>query len=137
MSNTAPTWRLALADYIQREAKPIEKYGHQPRLYALTQQIGHGLTYDDDIVYTAAFLHDLGVFTGHRPEDPELLARWNHVPYTLNRTAAILESIGFPSSKIEAVLECILHHQAHDLPATLESTILRDADILEQLGDIG
>jgi uncharacterized protein len=136
-TTTSTTWRLALAAYIREQAKPPEKFGHQPRLYALTQQIGHGLTYDDDIVYAAAFLHDLGVFTGHRPEDPAVLATWNHVPYTLNRTAAILESIGFPSSKIEAVLECILHHQAHDLPASLESTILRDADLLEQLGAIG
>ncbi len=137
MMDTQPTWRPTLAAYIREQAKPPEKFGHQPRLYALTQQIGHTLTYDDDIVYAAAFLHDLGVFIGHRPEDPAILARWNHVPYTLDRTPAILESIGFPSSKTEGVLECILHHQPHDTPETLESTILRDADILEQLGAIG
>ena len=30
-------WRPALAAYIQLEALPAEKYGHQRRLYALTQ----------------------------------------------------------------------------------------------------
>ncbi len=58
-------WRVALAEYIAREAKPVEKYGHQPRLYALTQQIGSGLSYDDDVVYAAAWTHDIGVFMVH------------------------------------------------------------------------
>jgi uncharacterized protein len=137
MIEPQPAWRTALAAYIREQARPPEKFGHQPRLYALTQQIGQGSLYDDDIVYAAAFLHDLGVFTGHRPEEPELLVRWNHIPYTLSRAATILESIGFPDAKVESVLECILHHQHHDQPQTLESTILRDADILEQLGAIG
>jgi uncharacterized protein len=44
---------------------------------------------------------------------------------------------GFPSEKIPAVLDAIRTHQPHDDPQTLEATILRDADILEQLGTIG
>jgi len=134
-------FRTQLDSYLQQQAMPAFKYGHQPRLYALTQQVAALIKpaprYDDDVVYAAAWLHDLGVFLGHRPEDPELLARWNHVSYTLARTPAILESIGFPSEKIPAVLECIAHHQPHDRPETLESTILRDAEILEQFGAIG
>jgi uncharacterized protein len=130
-------WREALAAYIEREAKPVEKFGHQPRLYALAQRVGEGQAYDEDIVCAAAWLHDLGVFTGHRPEDPALLARWNHVLYTVEKTPAILQSIGFPESKVDAVVECIRNHQPHDTPETIESTILRDADILEQLGAIG
>jgi uncharacterized protein len=130
-------WRVALAEYIANEARPVEKYGHQPRLYALTLKIGEGVTYDDDIVYAAAWLHDLGVFTGHRPEDPEALARWDHVVYTIERTPEILKSFSFPGSKIAAVLECIRNHQPRDTPESIESTILRDADILEQLGAIG
>ena len=130
-------WRDALAEYIWSEARPREKYGHQPRLYALTLKIGEGLAYDDDIVYAAAWLHDLGVFTGHRPEDPDALAHWDHVIYTVERTPALLKSFGFPEEKIDGVIECIRNHQPRDTPETIESTILRDADILEQLGAIG
>jgi uncharacterized protein len=130
-------FRQALADYIAHQARPIEKYGHQPRLYALAVEIGQGLEYDDDVVYAAAWLHDLGVFTGHRPEDPEALARWDHVPYTLDRTPDILAKAGFPVEKIPAVLEVIRTHQPFDDPICLEGVILRDADILEQLGAIG
>lgn len=131
------SWRAALADYIRQEAQPVEKYGHQPRLYALTREIGSGLQYDDDVVYAAAWLHDLGVFAGHRPEHPEELARWDHVTYTLERAPDLLAGLGFPAGKVDAVLECIRNHQPADEPESAESTILRDADMLEQLGAVG
>jgi uncharacterized protein len=134
-------FRDQLEQYLRREAAPEHKYSHQPRLYALTQQIAVNtnptLTYDDDIVYAAAFLHDLGVFIGHRPENPEQLKQWDHVTYTCDRAPELLSSFGFPPEKIEAVLTCIREHQPQDAPQSFEATLLRDADILEQLGAIG
>jgi len=129
-------WRTALYHFIEREAQPREKFGHQPRLYALTQQIGQGLAYDDDIVYAAVYLHDLGVFTGHRPEDPDLLSNWDNTAYAIAQTPKILTDLGFPSEKIPAVQAAIATHQPHHTPESIEATILRDADILEQLGAI-
>ena len=130
-------WRTLLEEYVKGEALPVEKYGHQPRLYALTLKVGAGLAYDDDVVCAAAWLHDLGVFVGHRPEDLEALARWDHVAYALEKVPGILAECGFDLAKVPAVLECIRNHQPKDEPLTTESTILRDADILEQLGAIG
>jgi uncharacterized protein len=127
----------ALADYIELQAKPREKFGHQPRLYALTQQIGRGMEYDDDVVYAAVWLHDLGVFTGHRPEDLQELKRWNNTQYAMEKTPGILQGMGFPVDKIPAVVEAIRTHQPAYEPQSLEGTILRDADILEQLGAVG
>ena len=137
MTSPDQGWRVSLFEYVSREAKPQEKFGHQPRLYALTQKIGKDLAYDDDVVYAAAYLHDLGVFIDHRPEDPEALARWDHVAYATERVPAILNRAGFPDAKVDAVLECIRNHQPKDEPGTIESAILRDADMLEQLGAIG
>jgi uncharacterized protein len=131
------SWRTALVEYIRREARPIDKFGHQPRLYALTRQIGEGMSYDDDVVFAAAWMHDLGVFAGHRPEEPAALAAWDNVVYALDRTPGILREFGFPEEKIPAVLEAIRTHQPHQQPESIEATILRDADILEQLGAIG
>ena len=82
-------------------------------------------------------MHDLGVFAGHRHADPAALARWNHVPYTVARSRELLAEWGFPAEKLDAVAEAIRTHQPQDRPATLEATILRDADILEQLGAVG
>ena len=131
------SWRETLAEYVQEQAKPVEKFGHQPRLYELTRRIGEGLTYDDDQVYAAAWLHDLGVFTGHRPEDLEQLAAWDSVAYALDRAPEVLRGFGFPEAKLAGALECIRTHQPQCEPATLEAMILRDADILEQLGAVG
>jgi uncharacterized protein len=134
---SSSSYRTYLDSLLQAQARPEDKYGHQPRLYALACVVGHGLSYDDDVIYAAAFLHDLGVFIGHRPEEPELLRKWNHVAYTLQKAPGILKDAGFPLEKISAVLEAIRTHQPHDSPGTQEAIILRDADILEQLGAIG
>ncbi|HEY0795879.1 MAG TPA: HD domain-containing protein [Acidisarcina sp.] len=131
------SYRTFLAEYIAREAKPSEKFGHQPRLYALTRLIGQGMEYDDDVVYAAAWLHDLGVFIGHRPEEPDLLSRWDHVRYTVQKVPAILAEAAFPAAKVPAVLDAIQTHQPKDSPMSIEAVILRDADILEQLGAVG
>ena len=139
MSSKDSLWRQKLTSYLQANAQPPHKFGHQPRLYALTQTIAANtpnFAYDDDVVFAAAYLHDLGVFLGHRPEDPHALVNWNHVAYACGRAPTLLEQIGFPMDKLERVLEAIREHQPHNDPQSPESTLLRDADILEQLGAI-
>lgn len=130
-------WRERLEAYIRTHALPVDKYGHQPRLYALTRQIGAGLDYDDDVVFAAVWLHDLGVFIGHRPEDPAALAGWDNVQYAVRVSPALLAQFEFPAEKVAPVLDAIRTHQPHLEPHSLEAAILRDADILEQLGAIG
>ncbi len=136
MPSEAP-FRTAIQDFIEAHAKPVEKYSHQPRLYALSQQIGKGLAYDDDVVFAAAWLHDLGVFVGHRPEDPEQLAAWDSVGYACAKAPEVLKQCGFPVNKIEPTVEAIRTHQPGADPQSVEGTVLRDADILEQLGSVG
>jgi uncharacterized protein len=130
-------WRESVVEYIRAEAQPADKFGHQPRLYALACRVGEGVVFDDDVVLAAAWMHDLGVFLGHRPDDPDQLARWDHVSYTIARSRELLAGWGFPAEKLEAVAEAIRTHQPQDEPVTTEAILLRDADILEQLGVIG
>ena len=132
----AGAYREALREFIRREARPFDKFGHQPRLYALARQVGAGRDFDDDVVFAAVWLHDLGVFIGHRPEDPEALARWDSVAYAMEKAPAVLRTVEFPEEKIAAVVEAIRTHQPSGDPVTIEGTIVRDADILEQLGAI-
>jgi uncharacterized protein len=132
-----PAWRQSVMAYIRAEAQPKDKYGHQPRLYALASAIAKGMEYDDDVLFAAAWMHDLGVYIGHRPSNQAELERWNHVPYTIARTRELLAACGFPLQKLNGVTEAIRTHQPHDEPSTTEAIILRDADILEQLGAIG
>lgn len=130
-------WRSAVIDYIRAQARPADKFSHQARLYALASRVGEGFAYDDDVVFAAAWLHDLGVFIGHRPEDPAALAAWDNVGYAMRLAPELLRGFGFPEEKIPPVVEAIRTHLPAREPTTVEGTILRDADILEQLGATG
>ena len=135
-SMTQPIFRRAIEELIRIEARPVDKFSHQPRLYHLARRIAEGLVYDDDVLHAAAWLHDLGVFVGHSPEEPEALARWDCVAYAMAKAPEILDRCGFPAERIPAVVEAIRCHQPQCGPTTMEGTILRDADILEQLGAV-
>lgn len=103
-------YRGAIADYIRTQARPIDKFSHQPRLYQLAKHLGKDYPHDDDILYAAAWLHDLGVFIGHRPEDPTALASWDNVAYAAKQVPRLLQQFGFPTNKIPAVIEVIQTH---------------------------
>jgi uncharacterized protein len=134
---TDHNWRDSVVAYIRAEAAPADKFGHQPRLYALANRIAEGENCDDDVLFAAAWMHDLGVFLGHRPADPVELAGWDHVPYTIARSRELLTEWGFPAAKLDAVAEAIRTHQPKDEAVIPEAVVLRDADILEQLGAMG
>ncbi len=131
-----PGYRTAITDYISANAKPPDKFSHQARLFHLATQLAEGRPYDDDVLYAGAWMHDLGVFIGHRPEDPAALAAWDCVAYAMEKTPAILKQLGFPNEKIPAVVEIIRTHQPSAQPTCFEGVLLRDADILEQLGAV-
>lgn len=133
----APAYRQAIEEYVRREAIPVDKLSHMERLYALAVRLAADEPYDDDVLHAAAWLHDLGVFHGHRPEDPDALDRWDNVAYAMQRAPDVLASFDFPSSKIESVVEAIRTHLPDRAGVTREGMLLRDADILEQLGAIG
>ena len=137
-SNDARHWRSALVERIRVEAQPPEKFSHQSRLYLLSRTIANaeGQPVDDDVLFGAAWAHDLGVFLGHRPSEPEALKRWNSTDYTVAHAGALLAECGFPADKIAAAREVIRTHEPHGEPTTLEGIIVRDADLLEQLGAV-
>ncbi len=137
-SNNPQPWRDALVERIRKEAQPPEKFSHQARLYALAHDIAYasGSPVDDDVLFAAAWVHDLGVFLGHRPTVVEALKQWDSTAYTVAHLPAVLVDCGFPPDKIAAVAECVRTHEATGEPTTAEGIALRDADLLEQLGAI-
>lgn len=132
-----PSYRKAISDYVRAEANPPDKLSHQPRLYQLATQLAGQQPFDHDVLCAAAWLHDIGVFIGHRPEDPAALAKWDNVAYAIKEAPGLLQRFGFPVEKIPAVIEVIRTHLPSGQPTSFEGTLLRDADILEQLGAVG
>jgi uncharacterized protein len=130
-------YREAIVEYIRLNARPPDKFSHQARLYFLAKQIAAAVAHDEDVLYASAWLHDLGVFIGHRPEEPRALAAWDWIAYAMEKAPALLDEFGFPKAKIPSVLEAIRTHLPSAEPTTIEGSVLRDADILEQLGAVG
>ena len=56
--------------------------------------------------------------------------------YACRQAPQVLNRLGFPEAKIPAVVEAIRTHVPSGRPTTFEGTLLRDADLLEQLGAI-
>jgi uncharacterized protein len=117
-------------DYIRAQAKPPDKFSHQLRLYQLAKRLAEGQPYDDDVLYAAAWMHDLGVFIGRRPEDPAALAAWDHIAYAARQVPPLLKQFGFPEAKIAAALKPF--GPIRPRPRRPHLKARRDADILEQ-----
>ncbi len=129
-------FRHQIEQYIRGQALPPDKFSHQPRLYQLARRLAQRRPYDDAVLHAAAWMHDLGVFIGHRPASLAKLAKWDHVAYASREVPKLLRRFGFPREKIAAVVEAIRTHLPSARPTSFEGTLLREADILEQLGAI-
>ncbi|MFZ6646335.1 HD domain-containing protein [Undibacterium sp. TJN25] len=131
------TYRTEIENFIREAALPPDKFSHQPRLYTLACSLAPAQDYDDDVLHAAAWLHDMGVFIGHRPTEPAALAVWDNVKYAVEQVPVLLQRWDFPANKIPLVVQAIREHLPSGSPHSMEGKLLRDADILEQLGAVG
>lgn len=97
---------------------------------ALAEQ--EGIKIDTDILFAAAFLHDIGAIDPFRKKDVE------HSIRSIEIIEPLLQTYGFPMQKWPKVKAAILGHMYYaDLPTDQEAIILHDADALDFLGAIG
>lgn len=119
------------------------EHGH--RVYANAQEIMAVEGGDDDILFAASYLHDIGRNQCEPPPGdpthPKLYDDRYHPIVGAEIAKEVLEEISFPEEKIEAVLHAILSHETYvDKPmnrepqSSLEDYILSDADRLDALG---
>lgn len=106
---------------------------HGRRDYEMTLALARaeGLTVDDDALYAAAYLHDMGGIP------PYAVPGVDHGDRSIQLVDSILRDAGFPMQKSALVKEIIDHHQYYRPPDTLRVAVLfRDADILDFMGAI-
>jgi len=124
-----------------------EEYGgqwginHTRRLLELIAIIAEGMDYDREAIWLAAHLHDWGAYSAWAQKDVEHALRSRQVAEDFLTERNCQESLK------ALVLECIeLHHVGGNLRSgglqpgdnrSLESILLRDADILDFLGPVG
>ena len=91
-----------------------------------------GMKVDHDVLFAAAFLHDMGVFEPYAVEGAE------HSQTAADNIEAVLAPTGFPMAKIDAVKTVILAHMYYaNAPDDPTAQVHHDADTLDFLGTIG
>jgi HD superfamily phosphodiesterase len=130
----APPWRETVRSFAAAHFKhPAWGYSHCERDYALAREMAaeDHVAVDDDVLFAAAFLHDMAGFP------PWAEKGVDHA----DRAAAIVDSVlkdtGFPMAKIDAVRGTIRTHMYQRDPQGPEALYLHDADALDWLGAIG
>jgi hypothetical protein len=130
----ASNWRAGVRDLALKHFKnPAWGYSHNMRDYALARELAAAdhVALDDDVLYAAAYLHDLAAF---KPWENEKL---DHSDVAADLVDSILAGTGFPMAKIDAVRGAIRTHMYYRDPAGPEALYLHDADALDWLGAIG
>jgi uncharacterized protein len=142
IENVTADWELRLAERIYAVVAD-ESTGHDIyhclRVKALATRIAEGEGLDREILVATSYLHDIGrgrEFEGHG----------DHVAFGMAQAAEVLPEIGFPKSKVEAVVQCIEFHEEYawvkskkELPLSVRGEILgsQDADRLDAIGAVG
>ena len=109
-------------------------YPHVCRVIRLIEEIGVGLSYNQDVILYAAYLHDWGAFPRYRQAGIDHALRSMQIA-----ELEILPHTTLSEPHRQAVLDAIALHDYRDQrpAAAVESLLLREADILDMLGMIG
>lgn len=127
-------WRAAVHRFAEVNLKhPAWGLSHCVRDYELAQELAAAdqVTLDDDVLYAAAYLHDVAAFAPFRKADVD------HQDEAARIVESMLAGTGFPMAKIEAVRGAIRTHMFGRDPVGAEAIYLHDADALDWLGAIG
>jgi uncharacterized protein len=114
-----------------------EEYGgqwglnHTRRILQLISIIGKGQTYNAEVVWVAAHLHDWGGY-----------AKWmqagvDHALRSRQVAEAFWAEKGYPTGLLPSILNCIESHHGSDPERPIEAILLSDADALDFLGVVG
>jgi len=133
-ATTAPAWRETVRKFAAEHFKhPAWGYSHSLRDYQLARELAAAdhVTLDDDVLFAAAYLHDIAAFA------PWEKAGVDHADEGAAIVDTVLRATGFPMAKIDAVRGAIRTHMYNRDPVGAEALYLHDADALDWLGAIG
>jgi uncharacterized protein len=127
-------WRMTVREFAAGHFKnPAWGYSHCQRDYALAKELAaeDKVALDDDVLYAAAYLHDIAAFA------PWENTRLDHSDVGAQVVDTILKGTGFPMEKIDGVRGAIRTHMYYRDPVGPEALYLHDADALDWLGAVG
>ena len=127
-------WRDTVRQFAAEHFKnPAWGFSHSARDYALARELAatDHVAVDDDILFAAAYLHDMAAF---KPWEDDKL---DHSDVGSQAIDVVLKGSDFPMAKLDAVRAAIRTHMYYRDPVGPEAIYLHDADALDWLGVIG
>ena len=128
-------WKEALYTFSKENLKhPSWGLAHSERDYLLTKSIMEksNEAFDEEVLFAAAFLHDLGGMDAFAVENVD------HAVRSAQLAEEKLPAMGFSADKIPQVKEVILGHTYYgEKPSSKLALAFRDSDILDFMGDMG
>ena len=127
-------WKHRLLASTEEFKHPAWGVSHSRRVYELSLQLAteQGVPVDQDALFAAAYLHDMGAF------EPYKRPGVDHAERSVQVIEEILDPIGFPLDQISFVKDIIRGHMFYANPAPqIEAVIFHDADVLDFMGAIG
>ncbi len=127
-------WKSKLLEFVKPFTHPAWGITHFKRVYELAIKLveKQNLDVDRDLLFAAAYLHDIGAFEPYRQKGKD------HSDVAIENCSEILLSMDFPEVKIDLVKDIIKSHMFHVKPSDVkESIIFHDADTLDFMGTIG
>jgi uncharacterized protein len=129
------SWKQKLYSFAQEKLRhPAWGWTHSERDYRLALSIAEKekLPVDKDVLFAAAFIHDIGAIGEYQKEGVD------HSVRSVELAGPILTEMGFPAGKIAAVNDAILTHMFDKVPGTSAAAVaLHDADTIDFLGTVG
>ena len=128
-------WKVSLYHLAQTTfLHPAWGWQHSERNYNVALRLAQEdrLNVDRDVLFAAAFLHDMAAFK------PCADAKMEHGDCAAIESESVLRGDGFPMEKFAAVQAAERGHMYYSNPGNVpEAIVLHDADSLDFLGDIG
>ena len=130
-----PEWHATVREFARNHFRnPAWGFSHCERDYALARSLAteDHVVLDDDVLFAAAYLHDIAAFKPWGGEEPP-----DHSDVGAEVVGSVLKDTGFPMQKLDAVRAAIRTHMYYRDPVAPEAIYLHDADALDWLGAIG
>jgi len=127
-------WRNSVREFAKEHFRnPAWGYSHSARIHALALELAaeDGVPLDADVIFAAAYLHDVAAFP------PWADPKTDHADEAARIVESMLADTGFPMRKVESVRGAIRTHMFDREPVGPEALYLHDADALDWLGSIG
>lgn len=113
-------------------AHPALGWKHCQRVYHLAKELSQHLTLDEEILYISAMLHDTGKYPMYA------LPNVDHALRSKGIAMNFLKNYQLEPDRIAKILEAIEFHMYYSEPGNSDEAVyIRDANILDNLGNIG